>query len=125
MTRHVPWLRVFVEGVVIVGSILLAFGIQAWWDERGERRAQAEQIVTLRSEFRTARGTLESDADALEEAGRATNELLALMGPLAPSPDRDEVLTLLMHSFNMGTARAESHGLGWRAGFRQSASDGR
>ncbi len=29
----IPWLRVFVEGVVIVGSILLAFGIQAWSSE--------------------------------------------------------------------------------------------
>ena len=27
MTPQIPWLRVFVEGVVIVGSILLAFGI--------------------------------------------------------------------------------------------------
>ena len=26
MTRQIPWLRVFVEGVVIVGSILLALG---------------------------------------------------------------------------------------------------
>ncbi len=29
-TRSIPWLRIFVEGVVIVGSILLAFGVQAW-----------------------------------------------------------------------------------------------
>ncbi len=29
MTRQIPWLRVFVEGVVIVGSILLAFGIES------------------------------------------------------------------------------------------------
>ncbi len=33
MTKQIPWRRVFVEGVVIVGSILLAFGIQAWWDD--------------------------------------------------------------------------------------------
>jgi len=26
-----------VEGVVIVGSILLAFGIDAWWEGRQER----------------------------------------------------------------------------------------
>jgi len=32
-TRQIPWLRVFVEGVVIVVSILLAFGIEAWWHE--------------------------------------------------------------------------------------------
>ena len=37
MTRQIPWLRVGVEGVVIVGSILLAFGVQAWWDVRQER----------------------------------------------------------------------------------------
>ena len=29
MKTQIPWLRVFVEGVVIVGSILLAFGIDA------------------------------------------------------------------------------------------------
>ncbi len=34
---QIPWLRVFVEGVVIVGSILLAFGIDAWWDGVQER----------------------------------------------------------------------------------------
>ena len=32
MTRQIPWLRVFVEGVVIVGTILLAFGIDAVWE---------------------------------------------------------------------------------------------
>lgn len=32
-----PWVRLFVEGVIIVGSILLAFGIEAWWDERRDR----------------------------------------------------------------------------------------
>jgi hypothetical protein len=34
LKSQIPWLRVFVEGVVMVGSILLAFGIQAWWDGR-------------------------------------------------------------------------------------------
>ena len=35
LSCQIPWLRVFVEGVVIVGSILLAFGIDAWWDAGG------------------------------------------------------------------------------------------
>ncbi len=47
MKAQIPWLRVFVEGVVIVGSILLAFGIQAWWDEREERVAEAEYLTAL------------------------------------------------------------------------------
>ena len=33
MKAQIPWLRVFVEGVVIVGAILLAFGLQRWWDD--------------------------------------------------------------------------------------------
>ena len=43
MTSQVPWLRVFVEGVVIVGSILLAFGIDAWWERLGQREAKTPQ----------------------------------------------------------------------------------
>lgn len=56
---RIPWFRVLVEGVVIVGSILLAFGIDAWWDglkERGEEQifltqlsedmAAAEQVIS-------------------------------------------------------------------------------
>ena len=44
---QMPWLRVFVEGVVIVGSILLAFGIDAAWEgvhEREDERASLELL---------------------------------------------------------------------------------
>ncbi len=43
MTRQIRWLRVLVEGVVIVGSILLAFGIQAWWDGRQKQPGGAQE----------------------------------------------------------------------------------
>ena len=33
MTRQTPWLRLFVEGVVIVDSILMALGIETRLDE--------------------------------------------------------------------------------------------
>jgi len=36
------WARVLAEGSAIVVSILLAFGIQAWWEERQERTEEAE-----------------------------------------------------------------------------------
>ena len=47
MKPQIPWLRVFVEGVVIVGSILLAFGIDAWWEDRGDRVAEREALEQL------------------------------------------------------------------------------
>ena len=39
----VPWSRIAVEGVAIVASILLAFAIDVWWDDR--QREQSEQVV--------------------------------------------------------------------------------
>lgn len=50
-SQQIPWKRVSVEAVAIVGSILLAFGVQAWWDERLERIDEAEQIGGLHAEF--------------------------------------------------------------------------
>jgi hypothetical protein len=39
------------EAVVIVGSILLAFGIEASWSERQERAEEAEALFSLTAEF--------------------------------------------------------------------------
>ncbi len=51
MKAQVPWLRVFVEGVVIVGSILLAFWIEAWWSDSQERVAEAEYLTAIQNEI--------------------------------------------------------------------------
>lgn len=59
MTNRVPWLRIVVEGVVIVSSILLAFGIQAWWDARGDASRRDAVLEGLRSDFEAARTDLD------------------------------------------------------------------
>jgi hypothetical protein len=51
MPHQIPWTRVVAEGVVIVLSILLAFGIDAWWDERQERRQEAEYLSAIMDEM--------------------------------------------------------------------------
>ncbi|MDA0707065.1 MAG: hypothetical protein O2805_10720 [Proteobacteria bacterium] len=43
--------RLAIESVAIVASILLAFAIDAWWDERQERIAEAEIVLGLKLEF--------------------------------------------------------------------------
>ena len=72
MTRPIPWLRVFVEGVVIVGSILLAFGIDAWWDDvEGRARVGvslsnvAAEVTVNQVEIRWAIGVNERRRQAL------------------------------------------------------------
>ena len=49
VTRQIPWLRVFVEGVVIVGFILLAFGIEAQATEGQEQPdGEGRYVLTAR-----------------------------------------------------------------------------
>ena len=48
------------EAVVIVGSILLAFWIDAWWDDQIDRRQEKALLEALHQDFRTARDVFES-----------------------------------------------------------------
>jgi len=48
--QSIPWKRIAAEGAAVVVSILLAFWIDAWWQERGERIALIEYLVHLESE---------------------------------------------------------------------------
>ena len=67
-----PYTRIIVEGVVIVGSILLAFGIDAAWDSREERVQSRALLQALSEDFEAAGNRLEwwkaSHAYALESA---------------------------------------------------------
>ncbi|MGY8777664.1 MAG: hypothetical protein ACKVIN_06030 [Longimicrobiales bacterium] len=51
MTHQIPWPRLLVEGVVIIASILAAFGIEAGWDARGERVRRSALMNDLRTEL--------------------------------------------------------------------------
>ena len=45
--REIPWPRIFAEGAAIVVSILLAFWIQAWWQERVDRADESASLARL------------------------------------------------------------------------------
>lgn len=61
MTKNSDFGRFATEGLTIVASILLAFGIDAWWDARSDRRAESQYLGALRVEFQNA--LLEISAD--------------------------------------------------------------
>jgi hypothetical protein len=50
-TEPIRWRRVFLEGAVIVGSILLAFGIDAWWDGLQDRRLERQYYVRVAADL--------------------------------------------------------------------------
>ena len=52
-TQKIQWKRLSVEGAAIVVSILLAFSIDAWWDNRQERIEEHRILESLKVEFLT------------------------------------------------------------------------
>ena len=71
------WGFLFTEMVLIVASILLAFALDSWWDERKDRVEEAEILQGLKQEFLLNQSKLESRIEAHLENILAMEELLA------------------------------------------------
>ena len=93
MKAQIPWLRVFVEGVVIVGSILLAFGLQAWWDGVQERIEEREIIERLISDVRADVQNIERGLSFLPRKEEGLLRVDSLLNAPDPSP-QDPVMFL-------------------------------
>ena len=48
---NIQWKRISVEGAAIVLSILLAFSIDAWWEERQKTNDERTLLIALKAEF--------------------------------------------------------------------------
>lgn len=70
------WGFLFTEALLIVASIMLAFALDSWWDERKERVEEAEILHGLKEEFVLNRSKLESRIDQHTEDLQALEELL-------------------------------------------------
>ena len=57
-TRTIPWGQIAVEAVAIVASVLLAFSIDAWWDNRKDLLEEQEILLGLEIEFVDLRESL-------------------------------------------------------------------
>ena len=79
MTRSsIPWPRLAAEAVAIVASILLAFGIDAWWDARVERAREQVIIGDLATEFERNRALLRTMLEGHEERAEIALRLHAI-----------------------------------------------
>ena len=52
--QKIPWLRIGTESVAIVVSILLAFSIDAWWQNRSEIRVEVQYLLALHDDLNTS-----------------------------------------------------------------------
>ena len=66
-TNTIPWIRILVEGGAIVVSILLAFGIDAWWADRQAAEEEQVAVERLGDDFVATRAGLTNTIQVIEE----------------------------------------------------------
>lgn len=96
--------RVVIEGLVIVGSILLAFGIDAWWDTRQKTSAALKTIAGLEAAFSENASGIQEHLELLEALTRHVEFFLeSEPGDLSRLPP-DSAHTVLIAVQRQGTA---------------------
>ena len=76
--------RGFVELVTVVGGILIAFALDAWWDRQVSRRWELDQLRSLREEFTENLDGLDPVVESHWSAARRLEAILAFAASSAP-----------------------------------------
>jgi len=97
-SQTIPWLRLGTESVAIVGSILLAFAIDAWWGEQQERRLESEYLAAILDEISRNLEAVPGNRDILD---RSYSDLLHARALLRSGTYRDNASSFVM-SLNRG-----------------------
>ncbi|MEM7416491.1 MAG: hypothetical protein AAF389_13385 [Gemmatimonadota bacterium] len=74
-TTLIPWARVALEGLVIVASILMAFGIDRWWERQEERGEIQAALGTLHADMVVIQDLIAGNLSAHRRARAASDEL--------------------------------------------------
>ena len=78
------WRSFLIEGVVIIASILIAFGIDAWWDGQSEPAEERGALERLSEEFAANKDRL---IDVREQKAKSRSDALALLRLFATQGD--------------------------------------
>jgi hypothetical protein len=99
--QDIPWKRILVEATAIVASILLAFAIDAWWQDRTERIVEVQYLEALREDLLTSLDILDHDEASQRRQVEYLESLLLANGE---TPYSDELRLWIDDGlFNVGT----------------------
>lgn len=99
-----PWKRLSLEASVIVASILLAFWIDAWWDQQEDavrERVVLETLLSDMQEFQSAREIRDGYLDAIIESGRSLLDIGKARKPDATDREIDYLLNDVTYTSNV------------------------
>jgi len=102
-TDDVQWKRTAAEGVAIVVSILLAFWIDTWWEDRKEARLEVVYLLELREDFEQNKSRLEKEIASIEETTRSMIVLQEQSALDSPSMSVSELNENFSQIINMTT----------------------
>lgn len=109
-STRIPWKRISAESAAIVGSILIAFSIDAWWEDRIEREAEMWMLQRLYADFSEISSSLEVNEGEHRQALEACVSLLDMSAEGEPLPMTPEVDSMVGYAFL--TARTFNPGSG-------------
>lgn len=95
--------RLLVEGAVIVASILLAFGIDAMWDQHKERLEEAEVLASLESDFRENLESVNKIIEAYEGFAERVEKLVSMSPEEIRALSQTEVSEIMLSTANPWT----------------------
>ncbi len=75
-SKDIPWKRISIEAAAVVASILLAFAIDAWWEDRADSIEETEILTALKREFEANLVTLEEQLAYREAVRESANTIL-------------------------------------------------
>ena len=90
MDRHARWRFVFGEVAITTLGILIAVAVNAWWQDRQDRRVELEALREMRAGLTTDLDDLREDLDRYRRVDRSTRLLLDRIHrglPLEPALD--------------------------------------
>lgn len=86
---NIPWKRILVEGVAIIASILIAFAIDAWWENRQETESEIRNLVRVSAELEANSERILGKLKTIEGAIEATSTFISWMGPQPTSVEKE------------------------------------
>jgi hypothetical protein len=101
--QDIQWKRITVEATAIVVSILLAFAIDAFWDDRQDRKTEIDLIARVAKELNANAEIIERKLETLSVAVESTSEFLSWMGPEPKKVPRADLLEAWTKLYSIGT----------------------
>ena len=107
-TQKLPLKRLLAEATAIVLSILLAFAIDAWWEDRSDRQAEELLLHRLKADFAEIQSAILMIEAEHRETSAACIALISVPdgAPIPSTPEYDRMVALVFltsRTFNPGT----------------------